>query len=72
MKPGQPLPFGPQRPEFEVAVAGDYDAGDGVKVVIKDQMMMFLAQVDGTSITMGVPVTDILEGIQDAGRKSES
>jgi hypothetical protein len=71
-QPGAPFPIGPQREDVVVASVGDYDAQNGIKIVLQGSLMVFLGAFDGSTIEMGVEVTDVLDAIQKHSREHES
>lgn len=72
-KMGSPLPFGAAlKPDMVVTEAGDFEKGDGVRVVLSGDNIVFLGEFDGISITLGVSVFDMLEAIQHHTSSHES
>ena len=70
--PGTPLPFGRAAltPDVVVSEAGNFDAHDGVRVVVSGHSLVFMASLEGTEIQMGIPIHDILEAISQANKES--
>ena len=72
--PGSPLPFGPAASKKDMVVieAGDFDKADGMKIVLSRNHLIFMGAFGGTSITLGIEITNLLEAIQKYNREQES
>ena len=73
-EPGSPLPFGlaTSKPDMVVIEAGDFDKDDGIKVVLSRNHLVFMGAFDGTNVTLGIEVTDLLDAIQKHTHEQES
>lgn len=72
--PGSPLPFGPAASKEDMVVieAGDYDHDDGIKIVLQRNHLVFMGAFDGTNVTLGIEITDLLDAIQRHTHEQES
>lgn len=71
--PGSPLPFGKPRPaDLLVLEAGDYEKDDGAKVVLSGGHLVFHGAFDGTHVTLGIEIVDLLDAIQRYTKENES
>lgn len=68
-RPGAPFPHGPAPAEHLVAEIGDFENADGCRVVLLDTHVMFQARFDGGEVTFGCTVEQLLEAIQDYGKR---
>lgn len=73
-KLGAPLPFGAAlKPNVLVVTeAGDYEKGDGLRVVLSGNNLVFLGEFEGISVTLGVGIDDLLEAITVHNRTTAS
>lgn len=72
-KMGSPLPFGAAlKPDLVVTEAGNFDADDGIRIVLSGANMVVMGAVEGISFTVGVDINDLLEAIQAHTRAHES
>ena len=70
---GAPLPFGrAMKPDMVVADAGDFEKGDGLRVVLSDTSLVFMGSFEGMNITLGIDIHTLLEAIQAHTRNHES
>lgn len=70
---GAPLPFGPAtKADLVVIEAGDFDKNDGIKVVLSRNHLVFMGAFDGTNVTLGIEVTDLLDAIGKYNHAQES
>lgn len=60
------------KPTKQVAEIGEYDKGEGARVLIHDGHMLFLANVDGSEMTVGVTLEHVLEMIGEYNRETGS
>lgn len=66
--PGSPFPHGPKQPELVVAEEGDPDAGEGVRVTLLGDGIVFHASFEGAQLTFGFDIVLMLEAIQEFTR----
>lgn len=73
-EPGSPLPFGPVVAKADTVIieAGDFDKDDGMKVVLSRNHLVFMGAFDGTNVTLGIEVTDLLDAISRHNHEQES
>ena len=70
---GTPLPFGAAlKPDLVVVEAGSYEKDDGIKLVLSGDNVVILGAFDGTTISLGVSIEDLLEAIQQHTRAHQS
>jgi len=72
--PGEPYPYGAavHIPEILICESGDYVAGAGVRVVLNEGQLLFLASFEGTNIAHATPIEVILDAVGKYNRKFES
>ncbi len=65
-------PFPTEKPPVlvEVGSFGDIEAGDGALVMIELGNVIFLANIDGTEMMVGVSIETMLDAIADFNRKT--
>lgn len=69
---GAPFPPESDKPAIEVGEAGDIEKGDGVKVIIYEDKVFFLAACDGTDITLAVTIETMLDAIAEYNTRTGS
>jgi hypothetical protein len=65
-------PISTEKPPLliEVGSFGDITEGDGALIMIEQGNVVFLANVDGTEMIVGVTIEQMLESISDYNRKT--
>lgn len=69
--PGAPFPL-LLPSEQVVAVVGEFDAGDGVRIAFRGNDLVFTAHVDGNEVFAGIPIDLLLEHLTDYTHRHES
>ena len=70
--PGAPFSLRPAAPEMVITDLGKYDAGEGIRVVLQGEEVIFLAAFNGATAEAGVPITTLLDAIGSFTRAHES
>lgn len=71
-QPGAPFPFGRQIPESVIKEFGDLEEGDGAKLSLKGDQLIFKCSANGAEVLIAVSVTELLAEIEAYGNKHES
>lgn len=58
-----PLPLHPPPVEMEVAGAGDYEHGEGMLIVLREDGMVVRARYEGIEAEAGLAIETLLEAI---------
>lgn len=69
---GAPISTAPVPFTVEVGAFGDIAEGEGALVMIEEGNVLFLANVDGTEMVVGVTIEVMLESISTYNRKTGS
>lgn len=63
LAPGAPLPLSANPLTEVVAEYGKYDDGDGVRIILQGDQMIFMAQHQGNEIEIVVEIMQVLEAV---------